>query len=286
MTGGAGGPHGRDRGCELTALAADGTPLHVEMHGAEGAPAVLLAHDRALSARVWDAVVADLAADHLVIAYDQRGHARTPPRAAGAGPPGLATAADDLCTVLEACLGPGERAVLAGHGLGALAILAAAGPRLLRRASAAVLCSPDGGPARLPLGVWPPLTRWLFRRRVLGPYAPGAAAGACARMAHDGRGGGARSWAAALRGVDAVRDTAPGRLDVPSAVLVGGAEPVAARAGARAVAGALPWCAGVTEVGGAGRVLPLEAPGAVARSVRALAPAGRPAPTQNRRSPA
>lgn len=92
---------------ELTVTAADGARVHVEVHGPENAPAVVLAHGWCCSTAFWAAQIRELAADHRVIAYDQRGHGRSPANPAY----GTEPLADDLEAVLEATLAPGERAV-------------------------------------------------------------------------------------------------------------------------------------------------------------------------------
>lgn len=63
---------------ELVAVSADGARLHVEVHGDEDAPAVVLAHGWTCSTAFWAAQIRALAATHRVIAYDQRGHGRSP----------------------------------------------------------------------------------------------------------------------------------------------------------------------------------------------------------------
>ena len=87
---------------ELTVTSPDGSRLHAEVHGPEGAPAVVLAHGWTCSTAFWAPVVRDLAADHKVVVYDQRGHGRSP----AAGPGGYSTdaLADDLAAVLDATL--------------------------------------------------------------------------------------------------------------------------------------------------------------------------------------
>ena len=105
----------------LTVRAGDGTRLHVEVFGpADGYP-IVLAHGITCAIRVWAHQIADLAGDYRVIAYDHRGHGHS-------GVPsqrrnyGLNFLAADLDAVLEATLEPGERAVIAGHSMGGIAI--------------------------------------------------------------------------------------------------------------------------------------------------------------------
>lgn len=99
---------------------ADGTRLHTEVFGpADGYP-IVLAHGITCALQVWREQIADLARDYRVIAYDHRGHGRSgvPPRTHYS----LNHLASDLDAVLEAALAPGERAVLAGHSMGGIAI--------------------------------------------------------------------------------------------------------------------------------------------------------------------
>ena len=100
----------------------DGTRLHTEVFGPEDGPPIVLAHGITCAIRVWREQIADLAADHRVIAFDHRGHGRSgvPPR----GHYSLNHLAADLDAVLEATLAPGERAVIAGHSMGGIAIQA------------------------------------------------------------------------------------------------------------------------------------------------------------------
>ncbi len=103
----------------MAVRAADGTKLHTQVFGpADGYP-IVLAHGITCAIRVWGHQIADLSADHRVIAYDHRGHGRSGvPKRGGYS---LTHLASDLDAVLEATLAPGERAVIAGHSMGGMA---------------------------------------------------------------------------------------------------------------------------------------------------------------------
>lgn len=99
----------------------DGVRLHTEVFGPDDGYPVVLAHGITCAIRVWAHQIADLARDHRVIAYDHRGHGRSgiPARRGGYSLDHLAA---DLDAVLDATLAPGERAVIAGHSMGGIAI--------------------------------------------------------------------------------------------------------------------------------------------------------------------
>ncbi|MBB4985965.1 MULTISPECIES: alpha/beta fold hydrolase [Streptomyces] len=279
----------------LTAVSADGTPIHVEVYGPEGAPAVVLSHGWTCSIAFWAEQIRSLAADHRVIAYDQRGHGRSPAPAATGGAGYSTTAlADDLEAVLAATLGPGERAVLAGHSMGGMTMMAAAGrPGFRAHAAAVLLCST--GPSRLtseatvvPLGPGGLRTRLtkavLGAKAPLGPvnavskkilkYAtmgPGSAPGrveACARIVHACPRGARYGWSQVLAGLDLEQGLRELRL--PVAVLVGTADRLTPSVHARAMAEALPHCTGLVQLAGMGHMTPVEAPEAVTAQIREL----------------
>ncbi|UXA19410.1 alpha/beta fold hydrolase [Mycobacterium sp. SMC-4] len=99
----------------------DGVRLHTEVFGPEDGYPIVFAHGITCAIRVWAHQIADLSAHYRVIAYDHRGHGRSgvPPRRGGYTMEYLAA---DLDAVLEATLAPGERAVIAGHSMGGIAI--------------------------------------------------------------------------------------------------------------------------------------------------------------------
>jgi len=99
----------------------DGIRLHAEVFGPEDGYPIVLAHGITCALRVWAYQIADLSTDYRVIAFDHRGHGKS------AVPPqrhrySLDILAGDLDAVLEATLAPGERAVIAGHSMGGIAI--------------------------------------------------------------------------------------------------------------------------------------------------------------------
>ncbi|MGX9790406.1 alpha/beta fold hydrolase [Mycobacterium sp. MMS18-G62] len=99
----------------------DGIRLHTEVFGPEDGYPIVLAHGITCALRVWAHQIADLAKDYRVIAFDHRGHGRSavPVRRHAYSLDHLAA---DLDSVLEATLKPGERAVIAGHSMGGIAI--------------------------------------------------------------------------------------------------------------------------------------------------------------------
>lgn len=109
-------------GRAVAVRAPDGTRLHTEVFGPQDGYPIVLAHGITCAIRVWAHQIADLAADYRVIAFDHRGHGRS-------GVPGrrgysVNHLASDLDAVLDATLAPGERAVVAGHSMGGIAIIA------------------------------------------------------------------------------------------------------------------------------------------------------------------
>src|ERR1700728_4093106 len=102
--------------------APDGTRLHTEVFGPEDGYPIVLAHGITCAIRVWAYQIAELAGDFRVIAFDHRGHGRSGiPRRGGYI---LSHLAADVDAVLDATLRPGERAVVAGHSMGGMAIAA------------------------------------------------------------------------------------------------------------------------------------------------------------------
>jgi pimeloyl-ACP methyl ester carboxylesterase len=275
---------------ELVAHSADGARLHVEVHGPENAPAVVLAHGWTCSTAFWAAQIRDLATDHRVIAYDQRGHGRSP----AGGTCSTEALADDLEAVLAATLAPGEKAVLAGHSMGGMTLMAAsARPRFREHAAAALLCSTGStrlvaearvlplraGPfrtrvtkavlgSRAPLGPVTPLARRILKYATMGPGSSPVMVEACARIVHACPRGVRHAWSAVLATLDL--DDGVRELRVPTAVIAGAVDRLTPVVHARALVAALPNCVGSTELPGLGHMTPVEAPELVSARIREL----------------
>ncbi|WP_256106067.1 alpha/beta fold hydrolase [Streptomyces sp. ODS05-4] len=274
-------------------VSADGSELYVSVHGPEGAPAVVLAHGWTCSTEFWNAQVRELAADHRVVVYDQRGHGRSP----AAGPGGYSTEAlaDDLEAVLAATLAPGEKAVLAGHSMGGMTIMAAsARPGVREHAAAVLLCSTGASRlvdeslvlplragalrtrltaavlgARAPLGPVTPVSKRILKYATMGPGSAPARVAECARIVHACPRGARVAWSHVLSALDV--ESGVRELAVPTAVIAGTADRLTPPVHARAIAAALPRCVGLTELTGIGHMTPVEAPEAVTGRIRELA---------------
>ncbi|MFJ7048253.1 alpha/beta fold hydrolase [Streptomyces sp. NPDC101112] len=281
---------------ELTAVSADGARLHVETHGPDDAPAVVLVHGWTCSTAFWAAQIRDLAVDHRVIAYDQRGHGRSPASALCS----TDALADDLEAVLAATLAPGEKAVLVGHSMGGMTLMAAAARAGVREHAAAVLLCSTGSSklvsealvvpgrpgrtrtwltakvlgSRAPLGPVTPVARRILKYATMGPGSSPAMVEACARIVHACPARVRHAWSRVLDTLDL--DHGVRALTVPAAVLVGTADRMTPPVHARTLAAALPDCVGVTELTGVGHMSPVEAPEVVTARIRALVTAYGP----------
>jgi len=228
---------------------ADGTRLNVALHGPKDAAAVVLSHGWTCSTRYWNPQVRDLADEYRVITYDQRGHGVSANSRGRYGPDLLA---EDLAAVLGATLEPEQQAVLVGHSMGAMSIVAWAGrypEQVARRASAALLASTgvDGLLAeslvvRLPTRL-PRLTEWIGRSALgmptplgrpsplafravkyvaLSPGASPAQVAFCEEIVLGCRARARGKWGSALSRLD-LRESLT-HLRVPTTVLVGTAD--------------------------------------------------------------
>ncbi len=167
-------PEGRPE----TVRSADGTALHVEVFGPETGATVVLAHGWTEALQYWIYIIRALSERRVrVVAYDHRGHGRS--ESASGGDYALERFGEDLEAVLTACVPEGERAVIAGHSLGAMSIAAWAEHHdVERHAAAAALLNTGVGDLISEQLLFPLpqiaqiLNRTLATRGILGNRAP------------------------------------------------------------------------------------------------------------------
>jgi pimeloyl-ACP methyl ester carboxylesterase len=281
---------------ETTAVSADGTRIHIEEYGRLDGPTVVLSHGWTCSTLFWAPVVRALAADHRVIAYDQRGHGRSAAPATRKGY-GTGLLADDLQAVLEATVPDGQRAVLAGHSMGGMTIMAASGRAAVRSRTAAVLLASTGSGrllgstqvlpprfssrrlrrffhrqllvSRLPLGPVTPLSKAALKYGVLGSGASPEQVTFTARIVHACRASQRSAWGRVLAVLDLDAELAS--LTAPTAVLVGTADKLTPKAHAHRLVDDLPHCLGLHELPGLGHMTPIEDAPTVTAVIRELA---------------
>ncbi|CAM3960351.1 alpha/beta hydrolase [Nocardiopsis rhodophaea] len=280
---------------ELSVRSADGTRLHVEVHGPHDAPSIVLSHGWTCSIPFWAPVVTRLGAAYRVVLYDQRGHGRSA-RPARHGY-GVSALADDLCAVLRATVPQGTRAVLGGHSMGGMTLMAAAQrPEVRERAAAVALIStgcadllasarvvpgaalfPRLGAAGhrlllgapVPLGPKTPLTRAALHYVTMAPDARPQMVDFCARLVHACPSLPRAHWGRVLAELDLEREVRA--LECPATVVAGGRDRLTPIAHAHRIAAALPDCEDLVEIPRAGHMTPLEDPATVATVLSGLA---------------
>ena len=160
-------PFGSLRGLQLTVLAEDGVPLHVEINGPDTAPmTIIFCHGYTVNQDCWHFQRRDLS-DHRLVFWDQRDHGRSGRSAEGSG--SIGQLGSDLKAVIDAAApGPGP-VVLVGHSMGGMTIMALADqyPGLFgTKVVGAVLISTaarglEAGSPWMPAPIRPALTRAL-----------------------------------------------------------------------------------------------------------------------------
>jgi pimeloyl-ACP methyl ester carboxylesterase len=111
------------RGRAISVRSPDGTRLHAEAFGPEDADTtVVLAHGWTENRTFWIHQIRALSAEGIrVVAYDHRGHGES--ESAAGDDYSIERFGEDLEAVLESCAPDAAHTVLAGHSLGAMAIV-------------------------------------------------------------------------------------------------------------------------------------------------------------------
>lgn len=287
------------RGRSVPVRSSDGTLLHVEVFGPEVASTIVLVHGWIFTLRSWHYQLEALARSHRVVAYDLRGHGRSEPAAGGDYSTGALAA--DLDAVLAACVPPGQKALVAGHSMGAMSLVAWAGAHadeVQARLAGAVLI--DTGierlidRSRIVISVTAlsavkvligsrvlssglqaprrptPMVHRVVRSVSLSRHASPAQVAFCERMFLDCPADVRAAFGATLSRLDLAASL--GALTVPTTVIVGELDRLTPPVHARAIAGALPD-ARLVELEATGHMSLLEAHEAVTRQIEALIPA-------------
>ena len=277
---------------------ADGTLLHAEVFGPDDGATVVLAHGWTEALQFWVYVIRALSERGIrVVAYDQRGHGKS--EAAIRGDYGLERFGEDLEAVLTACVADGRPAVVAGHSLGAMAIVAWAGHHdVARHVGAAALLNTGVGDliaeqlllplpkvaqvlngtvaARGFLGNRAPLPRFstplssaVIRYIAFGPDASPAQVAFYERMLVTSPPDARAKTGIALSDMD-LRHSLP-RLTVPTIVIAGAKDRLTPPSHASRIAAELPDLRRLTVLPDTGHMAPLERPKEVTGALIELA---------------
>jgi pimeloyl-ACP methyl ester carboxylesterase len=290
------------RGQSSTVTSADGTELHVEVFGVADGATLVLAHGWTETLQYWIYQIRELSEEFRIVAYDARGHGRSkrPP----SGDYGWERQGEDLEAVLRAGVPTGERAIVAGHSLGGMAIAAWAEHHEVtaRVAGAALLFTGVDGlvggqlvvhvprfaqalaepiathgflGSRAPLPrISTPISHAAIRRFAFGPDASPAQVAFYERMLvacpPDVRAG----TGLAMQHID-LRHVLPD-LTIPTLVMAGELDRLTPPAHARRIAAELPNVQALIELPRTGHMGPLERPAEVSAALRELAKATQP----------
>jgi pimeloyl-ACP methyl ester carboxylesterase len=275
---------------------ADGTQINIEVHGPNGAPTVVLIHGWTCKIAFWAPVIRTLRAEApelRIVAYDQRGHGES--EIPGDGAYSVPILVEDLRAVLDATVPDGEQAVLVGHSMGGMTIMASGGDAsILGRAGGVVLCStgftnlpgsssvvpglkrlPKANRAAhrfllsstLPIGPITPISRAMLKHTALGPKSNRRLQKANAKIIVACRPKPRAGWGRVLCELDVTEQVR--KLDVPTSVVFGTSDRLTPSAAhAQSICDALPRFEGLTTLTGLGHMTPMEAPDVVSMLIK------------------
>ena len=276
----------------------DGTRISVHASGPPEAPVLLFVHGFSLDGTTWFEQWMDLSTEFRCVVMDQRGHGGSGPAAYGDW--SLRSMGRDIAAVLDV-VSPERPAVLIGHSMGAMAILAMAeqraelfGPRvagvvLVGAASSDLLAGAMGSVTELlrpRLGSFSAAARRVDRLRKAVLASPADVRGAVVRLTQFGpdasqamvdhivllaQQASSEVW---TQGLTALMETdlrlALPRVTVPALVVVGEHDRVTPPGSAVGLAGALPD-GRLVVLEGAGHMAMLERPVELDREIRSFA---------------
>lgn len=292
-------------GRPLEVEASDGTRLHAEVFGPEDAPTIVLIHGWMETLQIWLFQLTDLSRrDFRVVTYDLRGHGRS--SSSPHSDYSMAAYGDDVEAVLRAAVPEGERAVLAGHSLGAMSIASWAErhPVTERVSAAAFVCTglvdlltehavlrPPWIPATIfgPISAYvlsvpgtipgfsPSVLDAIIRYVAFGPGAGPAVIAFLERMIRNCPSDVRAATARSMSNMDLLHALA--NVTVPTLIVSGSQDRLTPASHADRIAAALPAPAKAIVLPRCGHMAPLERPAELNRWLRALATRAEAAPT-------
>jgi pimeloyl-ACP methyl ester carboxylesterase len=249
------------------------------------------------SLELWHRQIEDLADDFRIVAFDHRGHGRS--EAARGGDHSIEMLGSDIGAVLDNCVPDGERAVVAGHSTGAMALAAwaTADPEAVpeRLSGAAFVCTGLGSliaestlialPGRLAgrretIGSALLTSRARIRARparvvnrivhriALGPSATPEQVALVARLVLATPTESRAAFGLTIARLDI--EDAVESVVVPSIVIAGARDRLTPPSHSRRIAESLPQLVELTELPGVGHMAPVEAPDEVSGALRSL----------------
>lgn len=273
----------------------DGTLLHCEECGNPDGPTVLMTHCWAGTCAFWQPVVEQLSPALRVVRYDQRGHGQSQVPATRSGY-SVEKLADDFCSVLQAHVDEGQKALVVGHSMGGITVMsAAARPEFKERVGGIVLtntgCSQllaqaTALPIPGPLGRWlkgkfitSPLLgnntdskvfQFILKHLMMGKQVTDAQVQACARKLNGCTTEVRVNWGKAL--IHAELDDRVRQIAVKTLVIAGSDDKLMPPWHARHIGEVIPnqMCK-VIEVPGQGHMGPIEGPDFLAEQINAMA---------------
>lgn len=127
----------------MSSIRANGSDLHYDLSGPDGAPVLALSNSLGTTLAMWDGLAVHLRGRYRILRYDTRGHGASPARDAATG---IEDLADDLLGLLDA-LGLAT-AHLAGLSLGGMTVQAVAAKAPERVLSLSLLATAAHLPSR------------------------------------------------------------------------------------------------------------------------------------------
>ena len=224
----------------------DGARLRVHAYGPRTAEPIVLIHGWTCRIEYWNPQINALADRYRVIAYDLRGHGQSD---LGRRKPSPDVLADDLQTVLAATVKSRKKALLVGHSMGGMTIMAWAAryPEQVKRFASAALLTNTGADhlletttvipflsaakqvqaragryvvgAPVPISGLRAVTTAVFKARVMSPGATPEEVDFCQRIALSCKGRTRGAWGFALADLDVAAGLH--NLTVPTSVLAG-----------------------------------------------------------------